>query len=156
MPPLYPRALSNCGTLISVPLMPDFSITTPSEGFSWRPEGQSRDWTTFATQDRRPRILRNTNRNLNRNKNHIMKKSIALIFVASTFLLAGCCTTPHATKWEYKVETSSLWAQNSASRTGVQDWGEQMQRHLNDLGKDGWVLISERDGLVFYFKRPSK
>jgi hypothetical protein len=27
-----------------------------------------------------------------------MKKSIALVFAASTLLLAGCCTTPHATK----------------------------------------------------------
>jgi starvation-inducible outer membrane lipoprotein len=27
-----------------------------------------------------------------------MKKSIALLFAASTLFLAGCCTTPHATK----------------------------------------------------------
>ena len=79
MLPLYSRALSNCGTLMSVPLMLDSSITTPSEGFWWRPEGQSRDWTTFATQNRRPRILRNTSRNMNRNKDHVMSTSIALI-----------------------------------------------------------------------------
>ena len=32
-----------------------------------------------------------------------MKKSIALIFAASTLFLAGCCTTQHVTQWEYKV-----------------------------------------------------
>jgi PBP1b-binding outer membrane lipoprotein LpoB len=32
-----------------------------------------------------------------------MKKHIALILAASTLLLAGCCTTEHATKWQYKT-----------------------------------------------------
>ncbi len=34
-----------------------------------------------------------------------MKKSIALIFAASTLFLAGCCTTHHVTSWEYKTVT---------------------------------------------------
>ena len=155
MPPLYPRALGNCGTLMSVPPMPDSSITTPSEGFSWRPEGQSRDWTTFAAQNRRPRILRNTNRNMNGNKNHSMKKSIALVFAASTLFLAGCCTTPHVTKWEYKVAHVPSLPVNS-STPSPQEWRDRTQRFLNDLGKDGWVLVSESEGRTFYFKRPIK
>ena len=32
-----------------------------------------------------------------------MKKHIALILAASTLILAGCCTTHQATKWEYKT-----------------------------------------------------
>ena len=155
MPPLYPRALSNCGTLMSVPLMPDSSITTPSEGLWWRPERRSGDWTTFATQNRRPRFLRETNRNVSRNINHSMKKSIALIFAASTLFLAGCCTTPHATKWEYKVaQVPHLPVDNNTP--SPQDWRERTQRFLNDLGKDGWVLVSASEGRVFYFKRPIK
>ena len=39
-------------------------------------------------------------------KNQTMKKSIALIFVAGTLILAGCCTAPHVTQWEYKVTTA--------------------------------------------------
>jgi hypothetical protein len=46
-----------------------------------------------------------------------MKISVALIFAASTLLMAGCCSTPHVTKWEYKQsptqvtdETLNKWA----------------------------------------------
>ena len=31
-----------------------------------------------------------------------MKRFIALAFVTNTLFLAGCCTTPHDTKWVYK------------------------------------------------------
>jgi hypothetical protein len=82
-----------------------------------------------------------------------MKKSIALVFVASTLLLAGCCTMPHATKWEYKVEDATHWTIRGA---GPQAWQAGYQSHLNDLGKDGWVLVTEQDGRIFYFKRPLK
>jgi len=70
MPALYPRALSNCGTLMSVPLMTDSTITTPTEGFLWRPDGRSRDWATFAAQKRRPRILRNPRKSMSLSKIH--------------------------------------------------------------------------------------
>jgi hypothetical protein len=80
-----------------------------------------------------------------------MKKSIALVFAASTLLLAGCCTMPHATKWEYKVEDATHW---STRGSGPQAWQASYQSHLNDLGKDGWVLITEQDERIFYFKRP--
>ena len=82
-----------------------------------------------------------------------MKISIALVFVASTLLLAGCCTMSHATKWEYKVEDSSLW---QIRGTGPQAWRASYEGHLNDLGKDGWVLITQHDDRIFYFKRPTK
>ena len=36
-----------------------------------------------------------------------MKKSITLIFAASTLFLAGCCTSSHATKWQYKTVAST-------------------------------------------------
>jgi uncharacterized lipoprotein YajG len=36
-----------------------------------------------------------------------MKKTIGLIIVASSLFLAGCCTTSHATKWQYKTVSST-------------------------------------------------
>ena len=84
-----------------------------------------------------------------------MKKSIALVFAASTFFLAGCCTTPHATKWEYKV-AHVLPLPAGVSSVNPQEWRDRTQRFLNDLGKDGWTLVNEEEGRVFYFKRPIK
>jgi hypothetical protein len=84
-----------------------------------------------------------------------MKKSIALIFVASTLFLAGCCTTPHATKWEYKV---AQVPHGPFGTTSHQENLEIQQKFLNDLGKDGWMLINgiENETGTFYFKRPVK
>jgi hypothetical protein len=58
-----------------------------------------------------------------------MKKSIALIFAASTLFLAGCCTTPHVTKWEYKVTDMYL-------TKGV------LQNTIDGLVGDGWEFVS--------------
>jgi hypothetical protein len=78
-----------------------------------------------------------------------MKKNIALIFAASALLLAGCCTTPHAVKWEYKVTSAP---HGPYGTTSPQENRDLQQTFLNDLGKDGWVLIDERDG-TFYLVR---
>ena len=32
-----------------------------------------------------------------------MKNTIALILAASSFFIAGCCSTQQATKWEYQT-----------------------------------------------------
>ena len=48
---------------------------------------------------------------------HIMKKSLILI-AACGFLLAGCCTVPKATKWEYRT-SSSL---SEVNRLADQGW----------------------------------
>ena len=82
-----------------------------------------------------------------------MKKYIALIFAASAVLLAGCCTTSHVTKWEYKIEDMTQYSIRDA---GPQAWQDSYRSHLNDLGKEGWVLISENESRIFYFKRPIK
>jgi hypothetical protein len=82
-----------------------------------------------------------------------MKDTIVRAFVTSTTFLVGCCTTPHATKWEYKVEDTSQWVVRG---TGPQAWRDSYQSHLNELGKDGWMLITERDGRIIYLKRPIK
>jgi hypothetical protein len=82
-----------------------------------------------------------------------MEKSIAVIFAVSNLFLAGCCT-PNATKWEYKV--ASPPHPPTANDAGPQQWQAIQQQFLNDLGKDGWVLVSETDGRIFYLKRPMK
>jgi hypothetical protein len=79
-----------------------------------------------------------------------MRKSIAVIIAASSLLLAGCCTTPHATRWEYKVAELVYGA-----GTSPQEWHDRQQTLLTDLGKDGWELV-QRNETVFYFKRPIK
>jgi hypothetical protein len=99
-----------------------------------------------------------------------MKKHIALGLVASTLFLAGCCTTHHVTQWEYKVTvapqlagTDSLTGKSFTDRSALEElqransqkMRDNVQGFLDGLGKDGWVLIYERDG-TFYFKRPIK
>jgi hypothetical protein len=70
-----------------------------------------------------------------------MKKSIALIFVASTLFLAGCCTTHHVTSWEYK--------------TGIMSDAE-----LNTFVSQGWriayVLPNAAGNIEYVLKRPKQ
>jgi len=81
-----------------------------------------------------------------------MKQSIALVFAVSAFFLAGCCAMPHATRWEYKV--AGLPRSSFATANGPEELRTRQQSFLNDLGNEGWVLIQEDEGRVFYFKRP--
>ena len=73
-----------------------------------------------------------------------MKKSTALIFAASTLLLAGCCTTHHVTKWEYKQLMMGMVTDET----------------LNQLGDQGWSVVgygSPSAGNGFYImKRPKQ
>ena len=68
MPPLYPRALSNCVTHMSMPLTPGSTLATASKGFLRWPEGQSGDWASFAAQRRTAQSLQSTNRSMSPNK----------------------------------------------------------------------------------------
>ena len=70
-----------------------------------------------------------------------MKNSIALIFAAGTLLLAGCCTTDHATKWQYKtVQSTSIEV-------------------LNTPLSEGWIVVGFTalpDGTKVYLLRHKK
>ena len=73
-----------------------------------------------------------------------MKKHIALGLVASTLFLAGCCTTPHATKWEYKQISTQV---NDAT--------------LNKLADEGWSVVcvgtsGNTDSHFYVLKRPKQ
>jgi len=96
-----------------------------------------------------------------------MKNTIVLIFAVG--ILTGCTTTPHVTRWEYKVavaprmtgSTNSLTGTNSLTLSNMQEHLQQIgrqsrykqQRFLNDLGRDGWMLVNEDEG-TFYLMRP--
>jgi hypothetical protein len=72
-----------------------------------------------------------------------MKKSIALVFMASTLFLAGCCTSHQATKWEYKQQYTQI-----------------SDESLNKLADQGWSVVcvgTSANGAHFYIlKRPKK
>ncbi len=84
-----------------------------------------------------------------------MKECIALVIAASMLGLAGCSTTPRVTMWEYKVAGIPPVPAGS-SIPSPQEWRDRAQQLLNDVGKEGWVLVSQNEGRVFYLKRPIK
>ena len=57
-----------------------------------------------------------------------MKKHIALGLVASTLFLAGCCTTHHATVWEYKTVGNI--------------------KEVNELASQGWVVAGYSEAVT--------
>ena len=78
-----------------------------------------------------------------------MKTNLKQLFSigATSFLLVGCCTTHHVTQWEYKVVRQN--------RVGVAyaDFAKTQESLMNDLGKDGWIFVSQSDDTLC-FKRP--
>jgi hypothetical protein len=82
-----------------------------------------------------------------------MRKCVAVVLAASALFLAGCCTVPRASRWEYKVARLPLGG--DANRVeGPEAVREAQAALLNDLGKEGWELVGQTDGRIFYFKRP--
>ena len=78
-----------------------------------------------------------------------MKKNLKQVFLigATSFLLASCRTTHHATQWEYKVVRQN--------RLGLAyaDFARTQESLMNDLAKDGWIFVSQSDETLC-FKRP--
>jgi hypothetical protein len=89
-------------------------------------------------------------------KDHHYDQIRCLVIVACA-LVAGCRTTPDSTRWEYKVATfhqrRSL-TPDANSEGGLEAVREAQENLLNDMGREGWVLVSQNDGRIFYFKRP--
>ena len=85
-----------------------------------------------------------------------MKPNLKHFFIiaASIFLLTGCCTTHHVTQWEYKVVTGPRWTPANKYKS-QEDFLKDREAFMDDLGKDGWIYVSETDN-TFYFKRPVK
>jgi hypothetical protein len=68
-----------------------------------------------------------------------MKKTIALIFAASVLILAGCCTTHHATKWEYQ----QVWDFKTVQKLSAEGWTLD-GFHSFDPGDTGTYYILKR------------
>jgi len=68
-----------------------------------------------------------------------MKKSIVLLFAASTLFLAGCCTTHHATKWEYTQAHDFATVQKLAAEGWTLDGF-----HSFDSSDNGTMYILKR------------
>jgi PBP1b-binding outer membrane lipoprotein LpoB len=70
-----------------------------------------------------------------------MKKSIVLIIAASTLVLAGCCTTHRAARWEYKQLAPRVTDET-----------------LNKLAEEGWsvVAVGTDNGSSFYILKRAK
>jgi hypothetical protein len=66
-----------------------------------------------------------------------------LIITAAASLLAGCATSGHHTEqWEYKTALDD----NTRSETP--------EVFLNNLGKEGWMLVQHDSNGRYFFKRP--
>jgi hypothetical protein len=83
-------------------------------------------------------------------KHSNMRKSIALLFAASSLFLPGCCTAPQTAHWEYKTET--LYAGGGLNPNA-----------LNKEGKNGWEFVSAtaipndpNRGVIVVFKRQAQ
>jgi hypothetical protein len=68
-----------------------------------------------------------------------MKKSITLIFAASTLFLAGCCSTHHTTKWEYQ----RVFDFSSVQKLAAEGWTLD-GFHSFDPGDNGTFYILKR------------
>ena len=79
-----------------------------------------------------------------------MKTKLKLLWIVAgtSLLLAGCCTSHQTAQWEYKVVL--------APRTGGGGGLGDRQALLNDLGKEGWMLVAVGDSNDLYLKRPKR
>jgi hypothetical protein len=75
-----------------------------------------------------------------------------LILAASALVLSGCCTQRHIAHWEYKVITGVPRSANAMQP----DWPTQQEALIKDLGKDGWVLVTESAGYLYFKRSQSK
>jgi hypothetical protein len=78
-----------------------------------------------------------------------MKTNLKQLFIigASSFLLAGCCSTHHVTRWEYKAVREERVGHTPA------EWMRIGEALMDELGKDGWILVTVSEA-TYYFKRP--
>ena len=59
---------------------------------------------------------------------------------------------PSGAKWDYKVADLRRPVMGDP-KAAPDAWRETQRAFLNEFGKDGWELVSETEGTVFFFKR---
>jgi hypothetical protein len=86
-----------------------------------------------------------------------MKKIIALMFTVSALALAGCCTTPHSAKWEYKTIVTP---NDSVTLTPASNGWILNDAVLNSMLVDGWRVanygVDQSNSQWFLLKRHKK
>jgi hypothetical protein len=77
-----------------------------------------------------------------------MKKALVAVTIAAAAFLGSGCQTPNHTaiKWEYKVVRSGR------AEPRLDDSSQDAK--LNDLGREGWELVSRETDDCWIFKRP--
>ena len=86
-----------------------------------------------------------------------MKVLLIITVVASLFV--GCATSSvqHGEQWEYKVAVPPSLGLNQANQApDVKQMGKNMEAFLNDMGKDGWILVQRAESGWYYFKRAKR
>jgi hypothetical protein len=83
-----------------------------------------------------------------------MKKHSAFGLVASTLFLAGCCSTHHVTKWEYK-EVYSLDQLNKAASDGWVVAGYSAYTGV-DVTPNAPIQYQFHDSARYLLKRPKQ
>jgi len=85
-----------------------------------------------------------------------------LIITAAALLLVGCATSSvhHNEQWEYKIARSpsqefsqSNPVSQAQAAQALEDRRKTKEAFLNDMGKDGWILVERDDSGAYYFKR---
>ena len=80
----------------------------------------------------------------------------AVVGACIVLAAAAATTSGNPTAWEYKVASPPHGPGFGGASRGPEQWRELQQTFLNDLGKEGWVLVSQNEGRLFYLKRPVK
>jgi len=65
---------------------------------------------------------------------------MAVIFAASTLMLAGCCTTPHQASraWEYRI----VHGWSGPGDYQLEKDQAELARQLNEAGTQGYAVVS--------------
>jgi hypothetical protein len=83
-----------------------------------------------------------------------MKKHITLGLVVGTLFAAGCCTSHHATAWEYKIVSGHL----AASPPFVTSKQPSLGDKISQAATEGWQVVSTgtEDNTPFVIMRRPK
>jgi hypothetical protein len=71
-----------------------------------------------------------------------MNKTVALVFVAGTLFLAGCCTPYRAKRWEYKTLFNP--SDGQLNELAAQGWRVESFDAVQTVNKPDWCFLLTR------------
>jgi hypothetical protein len=89
---------------------------------------------------------------------------ILLAITVTAWLLVGCATSSlHHTEWEYKIAAPPSQGSSYGNRANQAEAGQALENRrkvreefLNDMGRDGWILVEKDEAGWYYFKRAKR